>query len=100
MRGLKKLHERGQTIKKHMDRHRDSMKESAKGRFFENRKTDKWKRLYVKFQKGKRAAIRGINAPVFADQIIKGSKGNFYRQVKKVGGMKLKPVYSVSRGQI
>ena len=58
--------------------------------FFKNRKSDKWKRLYVKFRKGKRAAIRGLNYDVFADQIIKGSRGNFYRQVKKVGGLKQK----------
>ena len=58
--------------------------------FFKNRKSEKWKRLYVKFRKGKRAAVRGINFEVFADQIIKGSRGNFYRQVKKVGGVKQK----------
>ena len=41
MRGLKqKLHEKGQTHKQ-TDGHRESMKESAKGRFFENE--------YVKF---------------------------------------------------
>ena len=44
----------------------------------------------MKFRKGKRAAVRGINFEVFADQIIKGSRGNFYRQVKKVGGVKQK----------
>ena len=58
--------------------------------FFKNRKSDKWKRLYDKFRKGKRAAIRGLNYDVFADQMIKGSRGNFYRQVKKVGGLKQK----------
>ena len=59
--------------------------------FIKNRKSQKWKSLYVKFRKGKRASIRGINFEVFADQIIRGSRGNFYRQVKKkVGGMKQK----------
>ena len=56
--------------------------------FFKNRKSEKWRRLHIKFRKGKRAAIRGINFEVFADQVIKGSRGNFYRQVKKVGGVK------------
>ena len=56
--------------------------------FFKNRKSEKWRRLYIKFRKGKRAAIRGINFEVFADQIINGSRGNFYKQVKKVGGLK------------
>ena len=36
MRGLEKLHEKGYRANTHTDGHRDSMKESAKGRFFEN----------------------------------------------------------------
>ena len=58
--------------------------------YFTNRRSDKWKRLYKKFRRGKRAAIRGANYEAFADQVIQGSKGNFYRQVKKVGGLKQK----------
>ena len=56
--------------------------------YFTNRRSDKWKILYFKFWKGKRAAIRGVNYEAFADQVIKGSKGNFYRQVKQIGGLK------------
>ena len=56
--------------------------------YFKHRKSDKWKRLYVKFRKAKRRAIRGIHFEQFADQLIKGTKGNFYKQVKKVGGLK------------
>ena len=39
MRGLEKNRMKGDkhTIQKHMDGHRDSMKESAKGRFFEEK---------------------------------------------------------------
>ena len=58
--------------------------------YFTNRRSDKWKKLYVKFRKGKRASIRGVNYEAFADQVMKGSKGNFYRQAKKVGGLKQK----------
>ena len=58
--------------------------------FFKNRKSDKWRVLCRKFRKGKRASIRGLNFDAFADNIIKGSKGNFYRQAKKVGGLKQK----------
>ena len=60
--------------------------------YFRHRKSDKWRKLYVKFRKAKRRAIRGTHFEEFADQIIKGTKSNFYRQVKKVGGLKPKHV--------
>ena len=60
--------------------------------YFRHRKSDKWRKLYVKFRKAKRRAIRGMHFEEFADQIIKGTKSNFYRQVKKVGGLKPKHV--------
>ena len=34
-------------------------------------------------------AITGINYNQFADQLIQGTKSNFYKQIKKVGGMKV-----------
>ena len=38
--------------------------------YLTNRRSDKWKRLYKKFRRGKRAAIRGANYEAFADQVI------------------------------
>ena len=60
------------------------------GEFFLNRKSKKWKQLYVKFRKNKRRAVKGINYEEFAGQLISGSHSNFYRQVKKVSGQKVK----------
>ena len=53
-----------------------------------DRKSEKWKRLYVKFRRRKRKAVRGRNQNQFADKLIEGSRSNFYRQVRKVGGLK------------
>ena len=52
--------------------------------YFNHRKSDRWKRLYRKFRKAKRKAIRGTHMDVFADQILRGTRGNFYKQVRKV----------------
>ena len=41
----------------------------------------------MKFRKGKEALIRGVKYEAFADHVIKGSKGTFYRLAKKVGGL-------------
>ena len=59
-----------------VDSHLEMTKE-----YFRHRKSDKWRKLYVKFRKAKRRAIRGTHFEEFADQIIKGTKSNFYRQV-------------------
>jgi hypothetical protein len=56
--------------------------------YYKNRKSEKWKRLYVKFRRSKRKAVRGRNQNQFADKLIEGSRSNFYRQVRKVGGLK------------
>ena len=58
--------------------------------FFKNRKSKKWKQLYVNFRQKKRMAIKGMNCDQFAGQLINGSHSNFYRQVKKVSGMKMR----------
>ena len=58
--------------------------------YYKNRKSEKWKRLYVKFRRSKRRVVKGINYTQFANKLIEGSKGNFYRQVRKVGGLKSK----------
>ena len=56
--------------------------------YFQNRRTDKWKRLRIKFIREKRKAIKALHSEDFAEQLIKGSHSNFYRQVRKVGGLK------------
>ena len=58
--------------------------------FFNNRRSERWKKLKRKFRKGKRRAIRGLHCEAFADRIIQGSKANFDKEVRKVGGLKLK----------
>ena len=57
--------------------------------YFQNRKSAKWRKLTIRFRKEKRKAIKGMNCTEFADQLIQGSKSNFFRQVKKVGGVKV-----------
>ena len=57
--------------------------------YFKNRKSKKWRKLSISFRKEKRKSIKGMNFNEFADQLIQGSKSNFFRQVKKVGGMKV-----------
>ena len=57
--------------------------------YFKNRKSEKWQKLSVRFRKEKRKSIKGMNSNVFADQLIQGSTSIFFRQVKKVGGMKV-----------
>ena len=57
--------------------------------YFKNRKTDKWKRLNVKFRRDKRRAIKGMHSEQFAGRLIRGSHSDFYKQVRKVGGLKV-----------
>ena len=57
--------------------------------FFKNRKSKKWKQLYVKFRRYKRKAVKGMNCEQFAGNLISGSHSNFYKQVKKVSGQKV-----------
>ena len=57
--------------------------------FYLNRKSEKWRKLYIRFRREKRKAVKGLNYNEFADQLIQGTKSNFYKQVKKVGGMKV-----------
>jgi hypothetical protein len=57
--------------------------------YYNNRKSEKWRKLCIKFRKEKRKAIKGMNYNQFADQLIEGTKKNFYKQVKKVGGIKV-----------
>ena len=57
--------------------------------YYMNRKSEKWRKLSVRFRKERRKAIKGINYNQFADQLIQGTKSNFYKQIKKVGGMKV-----------
>ena len=57
--------------------------------YYKNRKSEKWRKLCIKFRKEKRKAIKGMNYNQFADQLIEGTKKNFYKQVKKVGGSKV-----------
>ena len=57
--------------------------------YFKNGRTDRWKRLYVKFRKEKRRTIKELHNEDFAKKLIQGSQRNFYKQVKKVGGLKL-----------
>ena len=54
--------------------------------FFNNRRSERWKKLKLKFWKGKGRAIRGLHCEAFADKISRGSKANFYKEVRKVGG--------------
>ena len=56
--------------------------------YFKNRKSAKWKRLNVKFRREKRKAVRGMHSDEFAGKLIRGSHSDFYRQVRKVGGLK------------
>ena len=56
--------------------------------YYMNRKSEKWRKLSVRFRKERRKAIKGINYNEFADQLIQGTRSNFYKKVKKVGGMK------------
>ena len=57
--------------------------------YYMNRKSEKRRKLSVRFRKERRKAIKGINYNQFADQLIQGTKSNFYKQIKKVGGMKV-----------
>ena len=46
--------------------------------YFKNRKSEKWKKLYVRFRRSKRKAVKGQNCEEFAGQLIAGSHSNFY----------------------
>ena len=57
--------------------------------YYMNRKSEKWRKHSVRLRKERRKAIKGINYNQFADQLIQGTKSNFYKQIKKVSGMKV-----------
>ena len=58
-------------------------------KYFKNRKSEKLRKLCTRFRKEKQKAIKGLNYIKFSDQLIQGTKSNFYKQIKKVGGMKV-----------
>ena len=64
--------------------------------FVKNRKSRRWKQLYLKFRRSKRRAVKGMHCEQFAGQLISGSHSNFYKQVKKASGQKIKKLVIAS----